>query len=187
MPGYAAGFDAGYLAGLFAASQGAGSAVAAEGGAAASEASEPPRPPRPPFLALLENFPDLFRQEVLERLDPVDRCLLARTGSAARTAVKLSVLPRVGGSVDEPRFIEPRLGIAPFCQSLSMFQWAVANLNIYWQLTATCARIAEGGHLEVLQWAREHGCPWDERTCGAAAGGGHLEVLIWAREQGCPW
>ena len=24
-----------------------------------------------------------------------------------------------------------------------------------------------GGHLEVLQWARENGCPWDEETCSA--------------------
>ena len=42
-----------------------------------------------------------------------------------------------------------------------------------------------GGHLEVLQWARENGCPWDEHTCSAAAKEGHLEVLQWARENGC--
>ena len=39
----------------------------------------------------------------------------------------------------------------------------------------------------LLRWARENGCPWDERTCSAAAGGGRLEVLKWARENGCPW
>ncbi|KAK3240147.1 hypothetical protein CYMTET_50003 [Cymbomonas tetramitiformis] len=50
----------------------------------------------------------------------------------------------------------------------------------------TCAFAAGGGHLEVLQWAREHGCPWDASTCHGAAGGGHLEVLQWAREHGCP-
>jgi hypothetical protein len=43
-----------------------------------------------------------------------------------------------------------------------------------------------GGHLEVLQWARRHGCPWDEYTCTAAAEEGHLEVLRWARANGCP-
>jgi hypothetical protein len=46
---------------------------------------------------------------------------------------------------------------------------------------------AEGGHLEVLKWAHENGCPWDARTCWAAAKAGHLEVLQWARENGCPW
>jgi hypothetical protein len=45
----------------------------------------------------------------------------------------------------------------------------------------------EGGHLEVLKWARENGCPWDEQTCSSAATGGHLEVLKWARANGCPW
>ena len=45
----------------------------------------------------------------------------------------------------------------------------------------------EGGHLEVLKWARENDCPWDEETCADAAEGGHLEVLQWARENGCPW
>ena len=44
-----------------------------------------------------------------------------------------------------------------------------------------------GGHLEVMQWAREHDCPWGVKTCCCAARGGHLEVLQWAREHGCPW
>ena len=51
----------------------------------------------------------------------------------------------------------------------------------------TCAAAAAGGRLEVLKWAREHGCDWDEVTCACAARGGHLEVLKWAREHGCPW
>ena len=39
----------------------------------------------------------------------------------------------------------------------------------------------------LLRWARENGCPWDERTCAAAAAAGNLEVLQWTREHGCPW
>ena len=40
----------------------------------------------------------------------------------------------------------------------------------------------------MLQWAREHGCPWEfHRVCNDAADNGRLEVLVWAREQGCPW
>ena len=45
---------------------------------------------------------------------------------------------------------------------------------------------AGGGHLEVLKWGRENGCPWDKDTCACAAIGGHLEVLKWLRENGCP-
>jgi hypothetical protein len=43
-----------------------------------------------------------------------------------------------------------------------------------------------GGHLEVLQWAREHHCPWDRRTRQYAQQGGHLVVLRWAQEHGAP-
>ena len=50
-----------------------------------------------------------------------------------------------------------------------------------------CALAARGGHLEVLQWLREHGCPWDAWTCELAARGGHLEALQWARANDCPW
>merc|ERR1719420_1560972 len=42
---------------------------------------------------------------------------------------------------------------------------------------------AQGGHLEVLQWARAQGCPWNARTCAWAAKNGHLAVLQWARAQ----
>ena len=152
--------------------------VAAEVGTGASEGCQPPRPP---FLALLEDFPDLFQKEVLERLDPLDRGMLARTGSAVRTAVTRSGLPRVGGLATGAR----RVSIRSFVQSLSQFVWAIAN-GCPWQTTSTCAVIARGGHLEVLRWAREHGCKWDTATCSDAAWGGHLEVLRWAREHDCP-
>ena len=50
-----------------------------------------------------------------------------------------------------------------------------------------CAHAADGGSAELLVWLRENGCPWDENTCYYAAGGGHLDTLMWARENGCPW
>ena len=41
---------------------------------------------------------------------------------------------------------------------------------------------AKGGHLEVLQWARENGCPWNiEAVRANATNGRHLEVLEWLR------
>jgi hypothetical protein len=44
-----------------------------------------------------------------------------------------------------------------------------------------CKNAAQGGHLEVLRWARANGCPWDEATCASAAESGHFEVLKWER------
>ena len=42
---------------------------------------------------------------------------------------------------------------------------------------------ARGGHLEVLQWARVHHCPWDHRVRTHAA---DEEIRQWAIAHGCP-
>jgi len=49
-----------------------------------------------------------------------------------------------------------------------------------------CARAAEGGHLEVPRWLREHDCPWDDDTIERATTAGHADVLQWALDNGCP-
>ena len=49
----------------------------------------------------------------------------------------------------------------------------------------TCELAAVGGHLEVLKWARENGCPWDKKfMCRNALHGGNEEMLRWMREEG---
>ncbi|CAB9515262.1 ankyrin repeat protein [Seminavis robusta] len=47
--------------------------------------------------------------------------------------------------------------------------------------------LQKGGHLDILKYAHENGCPWDKSTCSSAARGGHLEILKFARDNGCPW
>ena len=51
----------------------------------------------------------------------------------------------------------------------------------------TCAAAAEGGHLDILRWARQRKCKWDANTCLSSAAAGHLHVLQWARKNACPW
>jgi hypothetical protein len=42
----------------------------------------------------------------------------------------------------------------------------------------TCFFAAKGGHLDILKYAHEKGCPWDvETTCCYAAQEGHLEYI----------
>ncbi|KAL6076959.1 Ankyrin repeat domain-containing protein [Balamuthia mandrillaris] len=55
------------------------------------------------------------------------------------------------------------------------------------QTSRLCRVWFQGGHLEVLKWARENGCPWDKTVFMMAAARGHLEVVKWAHENGCPW
>jgi hypothetical protein len=50
-----------------------------------------------------------------------------------------------------------------------------------------CRWACAHGRLEVLQWLRERGCPWESDTAELAAERGHLHILKWARENGCTW
>jgi hypothetical protein len=75
--------------------------------------------------------------------------------------------------------------VPTFVRSVALLRWAREN-GCPWD-ERTCAAVAAGGNLEVLKWARENGCPWDEETCASAAEGGHLDILKWARENSCPW
>ena len=43
------------------------------------------------------------------------------------------------------------------------------------------------GHLEVLRWAHENGCPLNNLCLPFAAKGGHLATVQWLRANGCPW
>ena len=145
-----------------------------------------------PLLDLLQALPDLFEQEVLKRLDPTARTMLAQVGRPWRVVV----LAAAGGGVISmgwrrrwlprlPKGVTVRLQLREFCTSAERLAWAKAN-GCRWDQW-TCQTAAEGGHLKVLQWAREHDCLLGRWTCAAAAGGGHLEVLKWLREHGCPW
>ena len=43
-----------------------------------------------------------------------------------------------------------------------------------------CTYAAVDGYLNLIKWARANGCSWNTQTCARAAQGGHLEVLQWA-------
>ena len=47
----------------------------------------------------------------------------------------------------------------------------------------TSTEAADGGHLDVLKYAHEKGCPFTKYTCHAAAKKGHLKVLKYACEK----
>ena len=70
-----------------------------------------------------------------------------------------------------------------------MFAAKIGHLNILkWSRENGCPWCkATCWALEVLQLAREYGCDWDESVCAFAAYHGHLNILQWARENNCPW
>jgi hypothetical protein len=184
-------------------------AVEGHGGVSANNDNE-----LSPIIDLLERFPVLFKQKVLQHLDPIDRTFLAQAGGACRAAVAASGLP-CGGTrrvVQGTSALVVTHRLVQFCTSVERLAWAKASgfqwtgrtyrivarvgcLDVLrwareqgcsWDVW-TCVGAAEGGHPEVLKWLHEHGCPWDSNTCSTAARDGHLEVLKWAREHHCPW
>jgi len=51
-------------------------------------------------------------------------------------------------------------------------------------LSATLA--AKEGHLDILEFMFQHEYPWDEETCAQAAQNGHWDCLLFAHRHGCP-
>mmetsp|Transcript_24848 Transcript_24848/g.62903 ORF Transcript_24848/g.62903 Transcript_24848/m.62903 type:complete len:205 (-) Transcript_24848:669-1283(-) len=68
-------------------------------------------------------------------------------------------------------------------EHLVLAQWAIDN-GCAWNGAPYADDAARKRPLEDFQWARANGCPWDVHTCMCAAAGGHLEVLQWARDTG---
>ena len=82
--------------------------------------------------------------------------------------------------------IQIRHAIAAGC--LAVLQRVMyMNMNAVKQEPGLCTYAARHGRLDILQWLRMKGCPWNSDTCKGAAENGHLEVLKWAREHNCPW
>jgi hypothetical protein len=149
------------------------------------------------------DLPHDIKNEILGRadlLEPADHARLRAVSRSMRDAVDASIenlkdtiLAAKLGCLTALRNLLQRGHLdktyiclcAAWGGHLQVLQWAREN-DCPWD-EKTCKEAAKGGHLEVLKWAHENGCPWDENTCWAAAKGGHLETLKWARENGCPW
>ena len=86
-------------------------------------------------MALCENLPGLFEEEVLKRwLDPTDRALLARVARGFKAAVLASGLPQAR---------PVRLRVKDFVGTVERLAWAKAN-RCPWN-DRTCAFIAGCG------------------------------------------
>ena len=120
-----------------------------------------------PLLDPLQKHPDLFQEEILERLTtPMHRTMLAQVGKPWLAAVLASGLSRVRNY----GYSGQRLKLAEYCTSVERLAWAKAN-GCPWddiefhEVNNCCTHAAAGGHLAVLRWARAEGCAWNEHMC----------------------
>jgi len=70
--------------------------------------------PSPLLGRLVEDLPEVFEKEVLPRLDPTGRALLARVGRGVGGAVESSGLPLAGSSEEAPFMVVDFVGPSSF-------------------------------------------------------------------------
>ncbi|WBR15045.1 Ankyrin repeat protein [Pandoravirus kuranda] len=64
----------------------------------------------------------------------------------------------------------------------------MARLNAHkWYDGACLIPAAAYGHLGVIKYAHENGCPWHHGVCEAAEAYGHVDCLRYAHGAGCHW
>jgi len=64
---------------------------------------------------------------------------------------------------------------------LACCQW------LHCQAVPLCYLVAIYGNLEILKWLRSHDCPWCDSAVTTGALMNHWEVVVWAVENGCPY
>jgi hypothetical protein len=75
------------------------------------------------------------------------------------------------------------LNIAARNGNLDLIKHMKKCYNYKWH-AETCYEAAEGGHLEILKWLKEDGCPCKKKICERAAWGGRASASFWNIKMG---
>ena len=125
---------------------------------------------------IFTDVPEVFESHIVPKLNGNDVKFFYDVNGESRAAIK-----RAGVKLPDAFKIED-------FNTKSTLSWALETCT---SRTARkewfCARMALNGNLELLQFLRAKGCPWDGWTCVCAAQKGHLECLKYAHENGCRW
>jgi hypothetical protein len=103
-----------------------------------------------------EDIPRDIKNEILGEAklpDPVDRALVRAVSRSMRDAVDAT-----------GRDIE-KLNTSTECRRAAELGWLSTLKNRLRRgildKPGVCTSAARGGHLEIVKWARENGCPWE--------------------------
>jgi hypothetical protein len=108
----------------------------------------------------------VFETHVLTKLSATDRGLFSRASLGCLDAVITFDLPIAGVSLELPFRVED------FIESVELLEWGKSNLGIYgWPIpgdpvlfldvkTFALAAGSRSGSLGVMEYLREHDCPW---------------------------
>ena len=121
---------------------------------------------------IVTDHPDIFDTHVVPKLNGNDVKFFYDVNTESRAAIQRSGVQ-----------LRDAFKIQDF-DTKSTISWALEKCSE--KKGRFCAEMALKGNLELLQFLRENGCPWNEGTCYFAAKNGHLECLKYAHENGCP-
>ena len=121
---------------------------------------------------IVTDHPDIFGTHVVPKLNGNDVKFFYDVNTESRATIKRSGVQ-----------LRDAFKIGDF-DTKSTISWALEKCLE--RRERFCARMAENGNFDLLQFLHEKGCPWDEWTCAYAAQNGHLECLKYACENGCP-
>ena len=122
---------------------------------------------------IVTDHPDIFDNHIVPKLNGNDVKFFYDVNTESRAAIQRSGVQ-----------LRDAFKIQDF-DTKSTISWALEKCSE--KKGRFCAEMALKGNLELLQFLRENGCPWNEGTCYFAAKNGHLECLKYAHENGCPW
>lgn len=91
-------------------------------------------------------------------------------------------------SLKPTRRRRPSIVLARMLAAESGHIGCIAHLDAYpWYNGACLVPAAARGHLDILWYAHENGCPWHWAVCAAAEEYGRVECLRYAHGTGCHW
>ena len=122
---------------------------------------------------IVTDHPDIFDTHIVTKLNGNDVKFFYDVNSESRAAIQRSKV-RLPDTFKLEDF-----------NTESTLSWALEKCSE--KKARFCEHMARNGNLELLEYLRVKGCPWDEETCSGAAYGGHLECLKYAHDKGCPW
>ena len=128
---------------------------------------------------LMRTLPDVFESEVLSKLTWLDAYKIACVNRECRETmedIEAVLFMRTDGNV-----ITLTSGPHPHMPEDER------DDEYYDQVGGLMCMCAAGaGELVILKWLRQHSASWDEYSLIDAAACGHLDVMQWAIENGCP-
>jgi hypothetical protein len=138
---------------------------------------------------LIKSYPEVTHKHVLSKLDETSSRLLRRTSRCVREFVDKNAPTTTSRGEEETgaAALGHKFKPSEFASSIAMIEFAIEN-GCPIDRTRFATFAARFGSVDVVRYLvlEKKLCEWDWRTTQKASEFGHLELLEWLLERGCP-